>query len=451
MTKTTRRRQTIFSRARSLAERTPASRNRYVDLLRAVSIIMVVIGHWLVAGPYVVDGELSGINMLANTPWTQWLTWVFQVMPVFFMVGGYSNRVSWGAALRDGQGYGAWLATRMRRLLIPTIPLVLTWAVLGLGLGPLGFDQSILRLGSQGALIPVWFLAAYVVVVALTPVTSMLWDRYGWGSVVLLATAATIVDLVVLAGFPLAGWANFVFVWAAVAQVGMAWQSGRLGGLGRSLPVAALSGLALTLLVSVGPYPLAMVGVPGADGSNNSPPTIALLAFGVTQVSLLLAAEDPVRRWLDRIEVWSVVVLMNGMIMSIYLWHLTAMVLLVGGSLALGGLGLGLIPGGGAWWLTRPLWLTILAVLTLPLVLTFARFDRVRPQVGDVSIARSLMALAAASFGLAMLARSGIIGPILGVRLDAVAALVFAVWLVRNRTGRPVERNVTSTRLADIS
>ena len=36
---------TVWSRAKALAERTPETRNRYVDFLRAASITVVVLGH----------------------------------------------------------------------------------------------------------------------------------------------------------------------------------------------------------------------------------------------------------------------------------------------------------------------------------------------------------------------------------------------------------------------
>lgn len=80
----------LWKRARAAAERTPESRNRYADFLRAVSIGAVVIGHWLMLAPFFEQGQLQFDHVLHIVPWAVWLTWVFQVMPVFFMVGGYS-------------------------------------------------------------------------------------------------------------------------------------------------------------------------------------------------------------------------------------------------------------------------------------------------------------------------------------------------------------------------
>ena len=92
-----------WSRARDLARRTPPQRNRYVDFLRAASITIVVLGHWLMAAPSTERGELTLSDMLHIAPWSQWLTWLLQVMPLFFVVGGYANAASWVSALRTGR------------------------------------------------------------------------------------------------------------------------------------------------------------------------------------------------------------------------------------------------------------------------------------------------------------------------------------------------------------
>ena len=77
-----------------LAEQTPPTRNRYVDLLRAVSICVVVVGHWLVGTPVVVDGVITSADVLRVLPWTQWMSWVMQVIPVFFVVGEWGGEIA---------------------------------------------------------------------------------------------------------------------------------------------------------------------------------------------------------------------------------------------------------------------------------------------------------------------------------------------------------------------
>jgi peptidoglycan/LPS O-acetylase OafA/YrhL len=114
------------SRAQQVHDATPPTRNRVVDFLRAAAITVVVLGHWTILAVS-ADGGVQPHGVLDQARWTHPLTWVFQVMPIFFLVGGYSNGLSWRSARRKGQGYSAWLRARVRRLGIPLIPLLLSW------------------------------------------------------------------------------------------------------------------------------------------------------------------------------------------------------------------------------------------------------------------------------------------------------------------------------------
>src|SRR5262245_60463744 len=118
----------VWSRAAELADRTPISRNRYIDFLRAMSMLVVVVGHWLAAAPYLdATDNLIPSHILTAVPWTAWLTWLVQIMPIFFLVGGYANGISWRAARRDRKSYAAWLEGRLRRLVWPILPLLVVW------------------------------------------------------------------------------------------------------------------------------------------------------------------------------------------------------------------------------------------------------------------------------------------------------------------------------------
>jgi peptidoglycan/LPS O-acetylase OafA/YrhL len=79
---------------RDLAVRTPESRERSVDVWRALAICLVVLGHWFVIAVVYRDGELFGYNALAVLTWIEPVTWLFQVMPIFFLVGGYASGAS---------------------------------------------------------------------------------------------------------------------------------------------------------------------------------------------------------------------------------------------------------------------------------------------------------------------------------------------------------------------
>ncbi|MDE0231480.1 MAG: acyltransferase, partial [bacterium] len=379
----------IWTHAAHQAAQTPPNRNRYVDLLRAASICLVILGHWLVAAIYAQGNHMETQDVIAVIPWTRWLTWLFQVMPVFFLVGGYVNALGWQSARRRRENYAAWLARRLQRLVLPVLPVLAAWTLIGLYLsrtfssGPDGLHSPslILKNASQFALLPAWFLVVYILMILFTPLSYRAWQRYGLASFAALTAAAALTDLLDLgAGWHILGWLNYLFVWLAVHQLGYAWQAGRIGAPRRALLWAAAGLAVLIALVAFGPYPINMVTTASQRISNSLPPRVTLVALGVAQTGLLLALEKPARRLLQRGALWTTTVLINGMIMTVFLWHVTALVTTVGLIFIIGGWErfflLSIIPGTSAWWLTRPLWIAVLLVVLIPLVALFHRFER---------------------------------------------------------------------------
>ena len=378
---------TMWGKARELAELAGPERNRWVDFLRAISILAVVFGHWLMAGLYVNEaGELQRGDLLSVSSWAHWLTWGFQVMPVFFLVGGYSNGVSWEASIRKARAenrpsqtgvYRDWLAARVQRLITPTFPVLMLWAALAVIMTQVGLPRDQIRMATEAALIPVWFLAVYLLVTACTPLTHAAWKRFGWLSFAIYIPAAMLVDWLTFAqDVPFLNFTNFLWVFLAIHQLGFAWREGKFDK-GWFAWLWFAIGLAVLISITVyGFYPVSMVSAPGGF-SNSLPPTLALFALGVTQVGLVLALEPMGRRMLDNLALWTATVLMNGMIMTVYLWHLTAFVLVMTITwLVFGGAGLDSVPGSGAWWISRPLWLGIYIVALLPFIAIFARHER---------------------------------------------------------------------------
>ncbi|MCZ6538045.1 MAG: acyltransferase [Gammaproteobacteria bacterium] len=401
----------IWSQAKDMAAKTPDERNRYVDFLRAVSILAVITGHWLIVALYYHDGSLNPPGtLLAIQPETQWLTWLFQVMPIFFIVGGYANAVSLESARRRGVGYAGWLAARLNRLVTPLLALLLGWAIFAVLLYFWDVSGGVIALASRAALIPIWFLAIYIMVVVLAPATYKAWRRWGFASFWVFAAGGALVDIAFFAAeLRWAGWSNYFWIWLSVHHLGYAWRDGRMGSPARLMSYSALGLLALVLLIFMGPYPLAMVGSPDEGLSNTAPPKITLLALAIVQFGLLLAIEKPMRRMLSGLRVWAATVLINSMIMTIYLWHLTVMVIIVSLAYLAGGLGLGFEPGSSEWWLTRPLWIAFLYAVLLPVALLMAPLER-RARAPDATVpaaARQVGGAVLICLGVALLALFG--------------------------------------------
>ena len=376
----------IWAQAAHQAAQTPPNRNRYLDFLRAASICLVILGHWLVVAIHAQGNHMEIQDVISVIPWTKWLTWLFQVMPIFFLVGGYVNALGWQSAQRRQESYSAWLARRLQRLILPVLPVLAAWTLIGLFLtgrfNEISFPTILVKNASQFALLPAWFLVVYLLMILLTPLSFRAWLRYGFNSFWAPVAAAALIDLLALGvGWRHLGWLNYLFVWLAVHQLGFAWQAGRIGPPRRSLLWAAAGLAVLIALVEFGPYPITMVTTASQRISNSLPPRITLLALGVAQTGLLLALERPARRLLERGALWTTTVLINGMIMTVFLWHVTALVTTIGLIFMTRDYDrlfvLSIVPGTAAWWLVRPLWIAVLVVALIPFIALFTRFERI--------------------------------------------------------------------------
>lgn len=432
----------VWEQARELAAKTPAERNRYVDFLRAFSILFVISGHLLITGAHVdpETGAYAPVLALEIVPWTEWLTWIFQVMPVFFMVGGYANAVSLESAAARGVGYGEWLATRLHRLLRPMLLLVLVWAVIAILLYAGGIATESIQFITRTALLPTWFLAIYTMIVILAPPSHAAWRRWGcWSLAAYLALAAA-TDIAFL-GFDWQppGWSNYFWIWLAMHHLGFAWRDGRQGSPAVLLAVAAGALVALALAVVWGPYPVAMAGSPGEGPSNSLPPKITLAALGLVQFGVLLAVEKPMRRLLDNLRLWTATVLINSMIMTLYLWHMSILLLLLGASWLADGFGLGMVPGGAEWWWSRIPWVALPVLLLLPAAVGLSPLERMpRPANAPApSLWRQLPGAALVGLGISFTALFGIDGNPLSPANTGIVALVLGGAWICGITFRP--------------
>lgn len=395
-----------------MADATPATRDRYVDFLRAFSIAVVVFGHWLMAVVYQSDGRLGGGSALDLVPGLWILTWFLQVMPIFFFVGGFSNQVSWDSAIRKGGGYRGFLASRVERLMKPTAVFIAAWLVAG-PIIRLTVADSIgsLDLALEMVAKPLWFLAVYVLVTALAPVMLSLHRRYGGRVLLVLGLGALVGDVARIgAGLTAVGYLNFAFVWLFAHQLGFFYADGAFDrGRRFAVGLAAAGMAALIGLVASGLYSPSMVGMASDKASNNSPPSLCLIALTIWLVGVVLYFRGPATKWLSARGVWSAVVAANSMIMTVFLWHLTALLIAV---VALTPMGLPQPEAGTAlWWAWRPLWIAVLTAFLAPFVVVFHRFERPVPRNGTsgVRVSRPAVAIAVASLvaGLGGLANYG--------------------------------------------
>ena len=339
-------------------------RNHAVDFYRVTGVVLIVLGHWLAGSVTYRDGSFGRQNPLMDQPWTQWLTWIFQAVPIFFLVAGYAAAVSWGhRRAGDGMSRQSWVRHRLARVLGPSAAYVAVVSATVVASEAAGAAGSLLEYAGWAVAMHLWFLAVYLVVVTLTPIAIAAQHRWGLFVPAALASGLVAVDVAALAGHvPYLNLLNYLLCWGLLFQLGIAWQSGHLAGI-RSALLAAGSAGALWLLIWLGPYPISMIGVPGQAVQNTEPPSLAMLAFGCAQAGLAIAFAPSVHNALRGGAVARVLARANTNVMALYLWHMIPVVIV-----AITAYPAGLLPqpdeGGIQWWLARLEWVSILSVVT---------------------------------------------------------------------------------------
>ncbi|MFJ5305516.1 acyltransferase [Streptomyces sp. NPDC088350] len=337
---------------------TPPDRDRAVDALRAFAILGVVLGHWLVTALVADGGTLHTASPLQHMPWLALISWVFQTLAVFFLVGGHVATRGYASARARGTTYGQWLTARLSRLFRPAAAVLTLWTVAAIALLLSGTDFETVRALVKLALSPMWFLVVFAGLTAATPLLTRLNPL--WPLAVVLH-----VDLIRfgLGGPSWLGWVNVAAGWLVPYTLGAAWTRGELDRA-RAGWVLLVGGTAATAgLVLWAGYPASMVGVPGSTISNLDPPTLAAVTFGLAQCGLALLLRDRLRRTMSRPLVWSAVALVNLSAMTIFLWHLTALMATTAATLPAGHLpGLHTLPDNLTWVAARVAWLPVFAL-----------------------------------------------------------------------------------------
>lgn len=344
------------------------NRDLGIDVIRFVCLALVVVSHCMMVSPVLhPDGTVTSQNTLGDQPWFEPVIWIFMVMPLFFVTGGITGLQSW-LRLKDRGGTGFDFAqARLLRLVRPAAALL---ALMFVGLWAarlLGVDPQVTQLIATGAGMPLWFLAAYLAAQLNIPLLARFHRRAPW--LTLAALVALVVAVDCLRGtLPQLAYANLVFVWCSVQQLGFLMADGHLARLTRSGLVGLIvaANLLLGLITGLGLYSGNML-------VNLNPPNLCLFILGVSQAAALQLFR-PEMNWISGIRWVRAVVSMAGRrAMTVYLWHLPLLAAMSGLLLLTD------FPkpaaGTAAWWWARPLVLTGVVALLLPVIVVFGRLE----------------------------------------------------------------------------
>ncbi|MGJ3189209.1 acyltransferase family protein [Paenarthrobacter sp. FR1] len=357
----------------SSANSAPASRDLVVDFIRVACMFAVVAVHLLMMGISVDESGIGVGNPLTSLNWFAQGTWFGQVMPLFFVVGGFASLTSWRSLQRRGGDAGDYLRNRVLRLVRPTVALYAFLAIALWSATAAGVPGDLLTVIAAGAGVQLWFLAAYLICQAMVPTMSKLHQLAPYRTIAALAAGAVVVDVLRLGlernpwGFdsnPI-GLLNMVFVWGLLQQLGFLYADGFFDRFTRwKLTVAAAACYAILVpLTHAGPYPVDML-------TSQNPPMFPLVLVGLAHVLLVKAAYPVLRRCVHVGWVQKVMFVVGSRAMTIYLWHLPLIIAMFG---------IALLPrlpfpepASAEWWLSRPAfyvaaWALVLLV-SMPLV-----------------------------------------------------------------------------------
>jgi hypothetical protein len=348
-------------------------RDLTLDVARVFCVVLVVVIHLLMVGVGMdAGGALVVSKPLEQQPWFAYGTWAGQIMPLFFVVGGFASLTAWRSLRRRGEGAAQYVRNRVLRLAQPALPLFVFYVVVLAGARLAGVDPELLDVVIVGAGLPLWFLAAYTLCQAFVPAMAGWHARAPRATLLVLLAGVVLVDAArYTTGVTEVGLANLFFVWLLVQQVGFFYADGWFAArrAWQLVVIAAAAYASLVPLTTIGPYSDDML-------TNLNPPTLPLVALAVAQASVLRLIRPALARLMNTHAARAVVFVVGTRLMTVYLWHLPLIIALSG--LALLVPGASPAPGSAAWWWTRPVFFVVVAAALFGLSFLVARWEAPR-------------------------------------------------------------------------
>ncbi len=418
----------------------PAGRDLTLDLTRVGCVLLVVFVHILFTGVgRDADGGLVIERTVEQLPIFDLGTWVANIMPLFFVVGGYAARAGWRSAVRRGESADRFVRVRLARLARPAVPVMIFFTVALSAVRLLGIDPQLVDTIAIGVGSPLWFLAAYLIAQACAPFMIRAHARWGFRVPTVLLLGAFAVDafrfLVVDGVFGLDrvpptgygigqevfGTPNVVFVWLFAQQIGFFLFDGwfaRRRWWQMALLIVAGYALLWTLVAGVG-YPSSML-------ANQWPPTAPMAVLAVVQAAALTLLHRPLSALMRTRAAQGAVLLVGSRLMTVYLWHLPVIMVLIGIELLLP---LPLPqPGSAVWWWTRPLLLVVVLAAVWALSLAVGRFEKA-PQQSPARFPSPIATVIAIAVFAAPVIGITLYGLDLALAAATLLGAVAALWL----------------------
>jgi surface polysaccharide O-acyltransferase-like enzyme len=349
------------------------TRDLSIDFIRVFAIILVVILHTMMVGLAVTDNGVKQINILEQESWFSVASWFGQIMPLFFVAGGFASWVGYQSLMKRNGTARDYVRSRAIRLLYPVaIFYSIFFALISLLVIVLGVDANLMNMFLGGIGMPLWFVVGYLICQILVPFLIKAHQTHPFITVLIMFIGIIIVDGIhVVTGQAWVGWFNLFFVWPLVQQIGFF----------ITAPPKQLKyfkskwWLVLGAAASfTGTWLLTCIGYNSNMLANLNPPSLPLVFIGLGQTCLFLLLRSHIQKLMTVRAIKNLTLLVGSRAMTIYLWHLPIIVALSGLVIVFPEI----IPspdGGAGWWLYRFLLLIPIALLVFVISLPLAKYE----------------------------------------------------------------------------
>ena len=310
---------------------TSISRERYIDLLKLLSVLSVIFSTHLFLSFQLSGHEILIINESSTNYNMSVASWYLNGLAIFFFCNGFSNSLAWYSNIgRDGSVW-EFLANRINSILGPVIVLIIFGSIsihysISNKLIPeyLVTSADSLHPTTEFLLWPLWLVSIYLVVLMFSPVTAYFHKKNSWLFLAVLISMFIFIDLFIFSSTYISiKYLNYLFFWLFIHQLGYFYADGSLQNIKPALyfTVGLFSYIALFLispdystLTSVSNFRLTLI-------TNEDPPTLIMLLSSVGMISFLLMFRNIGDKLLKNKYIWSITCFFNAHLYTYFLWH----------------------------------------------------------------------------------------------------------------------------------
>lgn len=315
---------------------TSISRERFIDFLKTVGLLLLVINSFSFLDINYSGGEYLIINNSLMSSNLTIVTWFTVGLPIFIFSMGFTNLIAWYSNVgRDGSQWN-YLVDRINSLLGPVLVLIF---VVSIGLNVLlrsNLIPNYLTTTEDGVislveftLWPLWLVSIYMVMVMFAPLTIYLHKKYPYLTLLVFALVTIFIDILeVPINYSYIQVFNYLFFWLTIHQLGYFYADGKIQMLDKRFYF--LSSLVFygflyyqvffnKILLNFANYRLNSI-------SNEDPPSAYYLIVSLAFIFLLISLQNYVDKLLNNRKVWLIFSHIHSNIYTIYLWHLISLI-----------------------------------------------------------------------------------------------------------------------------